>query len=74
VIYLCYTPREWCTKANLKKKTLYLEELRTTNHYPHKPKVFSKTPRTYGGPDVPEVTPISSPILTPLGKRLAGYI
>lgn len=73
VIYLCYTPRSWCTKANLAKKIKCLEELRTTNHYPQKPKVFSKTPRTYGGPDVPEITPLEAPVLTPLGKRLAGY-
>ena len=73
VIYLCYTPRAWITKANLQKKQKYLEELRTTNHYPQKPKVFSKTPRTYGGPPVPEVTLLTDPTLTPLGKRLAGY-
>lgn len=73
VVYLCYTPRAWCTEANLAKKRKYLEELRTTNHYPQKPKIFSKTPRTYGGPEPEMIHEIQPPILTPLGKRLAGY-
>lgn len=73
VVYLCYVPRSLCTKANLAKKVKAFEELRTTNHYPHKPKVFAKTPRTYGGPPVPDVTPIEPPVLTELGRRLAGY-
>ena len=72
VIYLCYTPRAWITKGNLAKKTKAFDELRTTNHYPHKPKLFSKEPRTYGGP-VPSITPIETPTLTPLGRRLAGF-
>lgn len=66
-------PRSLCTKANLAKKVKAFEELRTTNHYPHKPKFFAKTPRTYGGPPVPDVTPIEPPVLTELGRRLAGY-
>lgn len=73
VIYLCYTPRAFCTKANLAKKVKYLEELRTTNHYPQKPKVFSKTPRTYGGPLPEAITELQPPSVTPLGRRLAGY-
>ena len=73
IVYLCYLPRSLCTSANLKKKVKYLEELRTTNHYPQKPKVFSKEARTYGGPSVPGITLIEQPVLSSLGKRLAGY-
>ena len=72
VIYLCYLPRTLCTEKNLQKKRKAFEELRTTNHYPHKPKLFSKVPRSYGG-ELPQVSEISSPILTPIGRRLAGY-
>lgn len=72
IVYLCYTPRSRSTEANLKKKIKAFEELRTTNHYPHKPKLFSKVPRTYGN-DIPNVSSIPSPTISSLGRRLAGY-
>ncbi len=72
VIYLCYMPRSLCTKANLRKKQKAFHELRTTSHYPCSIKLFSKTPRTYGG-DMPNITPIPTPILNPLGRSLAGF-
>lgn len=72
VVYICMTPRERATEANLKKKRKAFEELRMTTHTPHKPKLFPVNPRTYGGP-LPNVTQIPKPNLTSLGKRLAGY-
>jgi len=72
VIYLCYMPRKLCNEANIKKKQKAFNELRTTTHYPCKIKLFSKDPRTYGGP-MPNITEIEKPILTDLGKRLAGF-
>lgn len=73
VIYLCYTPRYLCTDANLKKKKEAFLNLRTTNHYPHKPKLFPKLPRTYGAP-YPEVKEMTvAPQLTDLGYKLAGF-
>jgi hypothetical protein len=51
--YLCYTPRAWATKANLKKKKKRFEERRTTSHWPHRPKVFPKSIWTRG----PELEP-----------------
>ncbi len=72
IVYLCYLPRSTATEANIKKKIKAFEELRTTNHYPQKPKLFSKEARTYGGP-VPDITQISPPILKPIAKRLIGY-
>lgn len=71
VVYLCYMPRELCSKVNLKKKQKALEELRTTSHWPCNPKLFGKTPRTYGA-EIPEITKINPPVLTKLGKFLAG--
>lgn len=73
IVYLCYTPRSRATNANLRKKIKAFEELRTTNHYPHKPKLFSWVPRTYGN-DMPPINNVPPPILKPIGRRLVGYI
>ena len=72
VVYICYQPRSLATEAMLKKKRKALNDLRTTSHWPAKPKLFSKNPRTYGG-ELPVVTPIDPPILSELGIRLAGF-
>ena len=48
------------------------EELRMTSHWPHKVKLFPKNPRTYGRP-LPTITPIQTPVISALGRRLAGY-
>jgi len=72
VIYLCYMPRSLCDKKNLRKKQKAFEELRTTTHYPCNIRLFPKTPRTYGSP-MPPITPIPTPLLTELGKKLAGF-
>lgn len=72
VVYICMKPRSFSTEAFLKKKRKAFEELRMTSHWPEKPKLFAVNPRTYGGP-LPNVTPIESPRLTELGKRLAGF-
>lgn len=71
VSYLCYVPRNMATERDLRKKIKAFETLRTTSHYPHKIKMFPKIPRTYGSP-VPNITDVPKPILTDLGKKLAG--
>lgn len=72
IVYLCYIPRITATKANLKKKQKAFNELRMTSHWPNKPKLFSKNPRTYGK-DILEITPIDHPVLNDLGMKLAGF-
>lgn len=72
IVYTCYQPRSLSNETQLKKKRKAFDELRMTSHWPAKIKLFPKKPRTYGG-KLPEVTPISHPILTDLGKRLAGF-
>jgi ectoine hydroxylase-related dioxygenase (phytanoyl-CoA dioxygenase family) len=72
VIYLCYMPRILCDEKNLKKKQNAFNELRTTNHYPCKIKLFAKQPRSYGG-IMPTITQIEQPIINDLGKKLAGF-
>jgi hypothetical protein len=46
--------------------------MRTTSHYPCNIKLFSNEPRTYGE-ELQEINEISKPILTNLGKKLAGF-
>jgi len=72
IIYTCYTPKTLITPALLRKKQKAFNELRTTNHWPHKPKLFGKMPRTYGG-EIPVVKDINPPNVTELGRSLAGF-
>lgn len=72
VAYLCYSPRNMATEAILRKRIKAFEELRTTNHYPYKPKLFPKNPRTYGAP-LPVINEITPPVLSEIGRRLVGY-
>jgi hypothetical protein len=71
VPYVCMTPASLASQSQLKKRVKYFEERRTCNHWPHKIKVFGKTPRTYGQ-SVPRV---DNDILeeTELMKKLVGY-
>ena len=72
VAYLCYLPRINVSQKNLQKKIKAFEELRTTNHWPNKPKLFALKPHTYGAP-LPPIRNINPPIINALGRRLVGY-
>jgi ectoine hydroxylase-related dioxygenase (phytanoyl-CoA dioxygenase family) len=72
VIYVCYAPRKQCSAKNILKKQKAFDELRATIHDPINPKLFGKTPRTYGA-KLPEYTQINRPVLTELGLKLAGF-
>jgi ectoine hydroxylase-related dioxygenase (phytanoyl-CoA dioxygenase family) len=72
VIYLCYSPRDYCKQKQLEKKQKAFLELRTTVHHPCKPKLFPKKPNTYGK-SIEEITIINKPVLNELGKKLAGF-
>ncbi len=72
VVYLCYTPRRFAKQLDLKKKIKAFEELRTTSHWPHKPKLFAKIPRTYGAPP-PNVSQIPVPVVSNIARRFIGY-
>lgn len=73
VIYVCMTPKSWASEASIKKKQKAFLEQRTTYHWPHRPKLFSMKPQTYGKP-LPNITKLPIPILTDHGKSLAGLI
>ena len=72
VAYICMTARSKATPKILEKKQKAFHEVRTTNHWPHKPKLFPTAPRTYGQP-LPQVRPLPVPQLNELGRRLAGF-
>lgn len=50
VVYICMIPRNFANKKDLDKRRRIFDELRMTSHWPHKPKMFSKYPQTYGKP------------------------
>jgi hypothetical protein len=50
VVYVCMVPRNFASKKNLDKRLKIFNELRMTSHWPNKPTLFSKYPRTYGKP------------------------
>ena len=42
------TPRSFANKKELEKRKKAFSELRMTSHWPHKVRLFPKTPQTYG--------------------------
>lgn len=72
VSYLCYTPKNLANESIIKKRIKAFEELRTTTHWPHKAKLFSKNPRTYGS-ELPPIRQIKEPKLDLIGYKLIGY-
>ena len=72
IVYVCYMPRELSTERLLNKKRTAFENLRMTSHWPANPKLFAKNPQTYGK-ELPEINPIEPPVLSDLGKKLAGF-
>ncbi len=65
-------PRYMSNKKALEKKQKAFNELRVTNHWANNPKLFPKSPRTYGG-DIPDFNDIHPPQLNEIGRRLAGF-
>lgn len=72
VVYLCYMPKNTSSEKELEKKRNAFKTLRTTSHYANKAKLFAKEPQHYGK-GLPEITAIQSPILSDLGRSLAGF-
>lgn len=75
VIYVCMTPRDFSDERNMKKKIKAFNNSRTTSHWPHDIKIFSKKPHTYGQElaDIKELEPVKFDDLTDIGKKLAGF-
>ena len=64
-------PRSMCKERDLLKKQKALKELRLTTHWPSKPRLFPKNPRTYGK-ELPITAIIPHPSLSEIGYKLAG--
>lgn len=74
IAYLCYLPREWATEADLKKKRQAFDDLRTTSHWPHEPKLFPLKPRLYEGQKLPDnIKLIHRPVIDPKYMTLTGH-
>ena len=72
VVYVCMMPRSVSNSKALIKKQKAFNDLRLTSHWADNPKLFAKTPRTYGGV-IPEFNMIHKPVLNKIGLRLAGF-
>lgn len=71
-VYVCMMPRNMSNEKALAKKRAAFEGLRVTNHWANNPKLFPTKPRTYGG-IIPEFNMIHAPVLSDIGRRLAGF-
>ena len=60
------------TASSITKKKEAWENLRTTSHWPHKPKLFPQTPHTWRKP-IPNIVQIQRPQINDLAYRLIGY-
>ncbi len=72
VAYVCYTPRALATAPDLARKGEALTGGHSTSHWPHRPKLFPLRPREPKGSAPSEIQLPPSPVLSDLGRRLAG--
>ena len=82
VVYVCQTPRRWCSPKVLEARRQALLHFKTTSHWPHKVTVFPDAPRHYGRPEEvmgglyapggPHPIMACAP-KTELGARLCGF-
>jgi len=73
VVYVCYLPRSHSDSSELQKKIDIFKEGRMTSHWPTPVHMFDKHPKLFGNQKLPTVTYPPKPVLTDLGRRLAGY-
>lgn len=73
VVYICQTPRNRMSEEDLKKKQQAFYDSRMTSHWPHKVTLFPENPYPYHGKKLLEINKLPQPILTDLGKKLAGF-
>jgi hypothetical protein len=80
-IFVSMAPRKYATSKELEKRIAAFEERRTTSHwpirgfhtFPKRPRLWSKEAITAFDQRNPRVNP-PDPELTPLGRRLVGYV
>lgn len=69
--YLCYRPRYFITQEMLAEKRMAFDQHDTTSHHPTNFRIFRKLPPKITLDHC--VTPIDPPVVSELGKRLAGF-
>jgi len=78
VVYVCYTPRSLSTNKTLLRKIKNFESRgergfkRVTNHWPHRPVMFSEIPNIKSG-IIPDILHMDDPIIEDKYKYLIGY-
>jgi hypothetical protein len=74
VIYLCYTPRSMATDEHIERKQSACKGLVTTSHWPHRINCFPSYPKSRYGKHIEfkQIVKPKQPILTDLGKKIAG--
>jgi hypothetical protein len=74
VCYICMLPRSRIVNPgkDIQDKRDAFTERGTTSHWPHRSKLFGKSPQTWGK-ELPAMDALPAPVLTELGKRLAGF-
>ncbi len=74
-IYICMMPRAGVAESILAKRRSAFQERRIMTHWANRPKLFPKTPRTYGNaiPDLNEVPFPENAAKSPYGRRLIGW-
>lgn len=72
VIYVCMTPRKFCTEDNMNSRIRAFQELQTTSHWPHRINIFRtlQTGMFVTHPKDINLEEQQHPHLTELGKRL----
>lgn len=74
VVYVCMTPANLANDKDIIKKQKAFKSMRTCSHWPHKIKMFSLNPRTYGTELPNYKLQTKLPKLSKRGKQLAGLI
>jgi hypothetical protein len=79
IAYVCMLPRRTVAPARnakedvFKRKQEAFKKRNMTSHWANKCILFSKAPWTWGKRVPPRIDPIPEPVLTPLGRKLAGF-
>lgn len=78
VVYVCYTPRSLISEKDRRRKVEIFEKRgnkgykRVTNHWPHRPVMFSEVPYIRDG-SKPNILPLPDPVIDPKYRYLIGY-
>ena len=73
ISYVSYSKKDRITDEKLEEKIEAFDKMLTTNHYAHNPNYFLTLPQGHYGDIKDYVVPLNPPVLTELGRSLAGF-